>query len=111
MLGVPSAPVNTFDMVGKDRSFNLESLGYLHLKGVALRLHGNRDDDSEPHDPVIVVRRQDKRRSPSALLVPPHGIEVDRDNITTPWEKIFRFTTVLLQQRSPSLFRGGCSLR
>jgi hypothetical protein len=43
--------------------------------------------------------------------VPPHGIEVDRDNITTPWEKIFRFTTVLLQQRSPSLFRGGCSLR
>ncbi len=74
MLGIPSPPVNTFDMVGKDRSFKLESLGYLHLKGVALRLHGDRDYDSEPHDPIIVVRRQDKRRSPSSLLVTPHGI-------------------------------------
>ncbi len=88
MLSIPSTPINTLDMVGKDGSLDLASLGHLDFKRITLCPHCNRNDESESYNPVIVVCRQDKRWSPPALLVTFHGIEVHRDYITAPRDKI-----------------------
>src|SRR5208283_519352 len=87
ILSIPCAPIDTLDMVGKDRSLDLAPLGHLDFKGIALCLHCNRDDESQPDNPVIVVCRQDKRWSPPVLLATLHRIEVNSDYITAPRDK------------------------
>ena len=79
MLSIPSAPIDTLDMVGKDRSLDLAPLGHLDFKRIAPCLCCNRGNKSKPDNPVIVVCRQNNRRSSPAMLVALHGIEVNRD--------------------------------
>ncbi len=57
MLSIPSTPIDTLDMVGKDRSLDPATLGHLDFKRIALCPHCNRDDESESDNPVIVVCR------------------------------------------------------